>query len=138
LRGRRRRIDPVLPYDVEPDIAEVRIAIVAMSSPTAGAQIHFNVSGARSIRADLQHGPAKIRPAFQVGESRMKHPHAFPGHGFKFAAPETLVLPDCLDEPLGREPFIAQTVFAANTGPPLGVKIIGKSSHAPLLLEFWR
>jgi hypothetical protein len=56
----------------------------------------------------------------------MKYAYAFSGESFEFAAPEPLVLPNGLDEPFGREPFIAQTIFGANTVPPLGVKIIGE------------
>jgi hypothetical protein len=111
---------------------------MAMGAPASGTQVHFHIPGAWSIRANLQHGSPEIGPAFHAGETRMKHAHAFSGNGFEFGAAEPLVLPDCLDEPFGRKPFVAQTVFGADTGPPLGVDIIGELNQALLLLEFWR
>jgi hypothetical protein len=68
----------------------------------------------------------------------MKYAHALSRNGLEFGAPEPLVLPNRLDETFRREPFIAQTVFGENARPPLGVKIVGEFSQAPLLLEFWR
>jgi hypothetical protein len=122
---------------VKQDIVEIWIAIVAMGAPTAGTQVHFDIAGARGIRANLKDGPAKIGPAFQVGEARMEHADVLAGDGSQFAALEPLVLPDGLDEPFRRETFVAQTVLAANAGPPPGIKVMGKWSQTLLLLEFW-
>jgi hypothetical protein len=86
----------------------------------------------------LQNRPAKIRPAFEVGEAGMKHPHALPAGGFQFAAPQALVLPDGLDQPLSGELFIAQKNFAAGLRAPAGIKIFGGCRQAAMLLEFCR
>ena len=134
----RLAVADVIPDDVEPDVVKIWIAIVAVGAPVARAQVHFNISRAWGVGPDLQDGSAKIRSAFQVGEARMKHAHAFAGNGFEFASAKPLVLPDGLDEPFRREPFVAQTVFGANACPPLGVKVVGEFNQAPLLLEFWR
>ena len=129
---------PFLPNDMEHDIVEIRIAIMAMGAPAAGAQIHFNVSGTRGIRADLQDGPSKIRAAFQAGEARMKHPHAFSGNGFEFSRAGAAGAARWPARAVRAETARRANNFGADTGPPFGVKVIGKLSQAPLLLEFWR
>ena len=129
-------IAAVFPNDVEQDLLKIWIAIVAVGAPAASAQVYFNVPGARGIRADLQHCPAKVRAAFQVGEARMKHAHAFAGNGFEFAALEPLMLPDGLDEPFRRKPLIAQTIFRAVTRPPMGIKVVGELNQADCFWNF--
>jgi hypothetical protein len=114
----------VLPDNVKQDVAEIGVAMVAVGAPAAGAQIHFNVSGAWGIGADLQDRAAKIWSAFEVGKTRVKHAHRLSGKRPEFGAPQPLVLPNGLDKPFGREPLVAQAVFGADAGPPLGVKII--------------
>ena len=112
--------------------------MVTVGAPAAGAQVHFNISGAWGLGADLQDRAAKIRTAFKVGKTRVKNANALPGERLEFGAPKPLVQPNGLDQPFGREALVAQAVFGADAGPPLGINIIGKWNQALLLLEFWR
>lgn len=72
----------IIPDDVKENVAKIGISIVAVGAPAAGAQIHFNVSGAWGLGSDLQDCPAKIRAAFEVGKTGVKNTHAFSGNGF--------------------------------------------------------
>jgi hypothetical protein len=108
---------------MEQDVLEIRIAVMAVGAPAGGAQINFHVATAGRVTADLQNGPAKIRPSLEVRKPGMNDPNAFSRRGFQFAPPQPLVLPNSLDQPLGGELFIVQKILAAGAGAPLGVEI---------------
>ena len=74
-----------------------RITVVAVRPPAAGAKIHFHIAGAWRVVADLHHGTAKIRPAFDTAKTRMKQAHALTVQGRQLFAPQALVLPDGLE-----------------------------------------
>ena len=102
----------LVPDDVENDIFEIWISVVAVRVPAAGAQINFHVAGARRVIADLQNGAAKIRPALGAGKAGMKNADDSPVGGFERVALEALMLPDGLQQAFGR-----RTVSSRNTSP---------------------
>ena len=76
----------LLPDDVQDDILEIRIAVMAVRMPAVAAQINFHVAGARRFTADLDDGAAKIRPALDAGETGMKHADDLPVQSFQLVA----------------------------------------------------
>jgi hypothetical protein len=123
---------------MQQNIFKIRVPVMPVGPPAIRAQIHFHVSGAGRVIANLQDRAAEIRPALQVGKARMKNPDARAPGRLQLVAPQPLVLPDGLDQPLGRKRFIPQKTFAAAVNAPLGVKILRWRLQAPLLLEFCR
>ena len=104
----------VFPDDVQHDILESRIAVVAVRVPAAGAQINFHVAGARRVVADLNDRAAKIRPAFGAGEAGMKNADGLSVGGFELVAAQALMLPDGLEQTFGRRIiFVAQDIRRA-------------------------
>ena len=73
----------LLPDDVQDDIFETRIAVVAVRVPAVAAQVNFHVAGARRFTAYLDDGAAKIRPALDAGETGMKHTDDLPVQSFQ-------------------------------------------------------
>jgi len=115
-------------------LSERGIAIVTMSSPTARAQVHFDVTGMRAILPELHHGPAKIRPAFNIVKSRVKNTNGHSVQSLKLIAKQSLVLPNRLEQPLGRrDSVLMQERHHAALHAPLSVKIIEHSQHQILL-----
>ena len=99
---------------------------MAVRMPAVAAQINFHVAGARRFAADLDDGAAKIRPAFGAGETGMQHADIFPIRSFQLVAPEPLMPPDGLKQPLGGEAvFVAQHVRGAALVAPDGVEVFG-------------
>ena len=66
-----------VPDDVEHDIVERRIAVVAMRAPAARPQVHLHVAEHGGGVAELQDRAAKIRPALDAGKTGVKHAHGF-------------------------------------------------------------
>lgn len=62
---------------MEQNILEIRIAVVAMSTPAGGSQINFNVPGTGCLAANLQNGAPKIRPTFNTDKAGMKNTDTF-------------------------------------------------------------
>jgi hypothetical protein len=77
-------------------IPESRVAVVAMSSPPAGAQVHFDIPLARGRVVKLDERLAEIRAAFQIVKTRMKNAHHLTVQGFKLFAEQALMQPDGL------------------------------------------
>ena len=75
---------------------------MAMSAPAAGSQIHFDIAAARRILTYLNHRIAKIRTAFKIVESGMKHAQRLGIQGLKLIAPQSLVKPNGLKQPFRR------------------------------------
>ena len=50
-----------------------RVAVVAVRAPTAGPQVHFDISAARRTIAHLHERAAKVRPALEAAKARMKN-----------------------------------------------------------------
>ena len=112
------------PDDVQDDIFEIRIAVVAVRVPAVAAQINFHVAGARRFAADLDDRAAKIRPALGAGKTGMQHADGFPVRSFQLVAPQPLMPPDGLEQPLGgKAVFVVQNIRGAALVAPDGVKI---------------
>jgi hypothetical protein len=123
------------PNDVQDDVFEIRIAVVAVRVPAVAAQINFHVTGARRFTANLDDGAAKIRPAFGADETGMQHADSFPIRSFQLVAPQPLMPPDGLEQTLGgKAVFVAQNVRGTALFAPDGVKIFGGRIHQELLL----
>ena len=108
---------------------------MAVGAPAAGAQINFHVAGARRVIADLNDRAAKIRPAFDADEAGMKNADGFSVGGLEPVAPQPLVPPDGLEQPLGGGIFVAQNIPRPGARAPVGVKIFGRRKHCGLLLR---
>ena len=111
------------PNDVQDDILKRGIPVVAVGAPTAGPEVNFHVTRTRRIVADLHERIAKIRPALDVGKTGMKHADAPPVQCHKLVAPQSLMLPDDLQQALrGRVRVVAQEGRDTAPDPPLRVK----------------
>jgi hypothetical protein len=114
-----------VPDNVEDYILKSGVAVVAVGAPTAGANVHFHVADARAFAADLYHRAAKIRAAFGAAESRMKDAHGLAVQSLELVALQALVLPDGLQQALGRRAaVVAEKGHRSATHAPLGVKMI--------------
>ncbi len=90
------------PDDVQNDVLEMFVPVMAMRPPAAGTQVNFHVTRTRRFVTDLQNGAGEIRPAFDADKSGMKDADGSSIGGFELVAAETLVLPDGLEQALGR------------------------------------
>jgi hypothetical protein len=94
------------------DVAERRIAVVAVTAPGARMQVHLDVAGARDFVAQLDDRAAEIRPSLAIPESRMKNAHGLSVQGGQRLGSDTLVPPDLLEEPFAGHSvlrFVKQT-----------------------------
>jgi len=122
-----------IPDNVEQDIFKTRVAVVAVRAPAVAVQVNFHVAGTRRSVADLDDGAAKIRAAFGAGEPGMEHADGFPVRCLQLVAPQPLMPPDGLEQPLGGPfSFIAQDAGDATPGAPAGIKIFGRCKHRKL------
>ena len=87
---------------MEHHIAERGILVVPVSTPAAGSQVHFHVADHGCGFAELQNGAAEIRPALDVGKTRVKHANALAVQGLKLVAAQPLLLPDGLEQSFRR------------------------------------
>jgi hypothetical protein len=151
VQFRQRRVQPVvqchhrdacvrravsLPDHVQHHFLERGIAVVPVRAPAGGAQVHFHVALARRLAVNLHHRAAEIRAGVVIFETRMKHPGLSTVQCNELVAPQTLPLPDDLQQLLRRERFmlLPQRLTRAGAGAPAGVEIGGKNGHRPLLL----
>jgi hypothetical protein len=61
-----------VPDDLEDDVAEGGIAVVAVVAPTGGAEVNFDVAGAGQFAFDLDESAAEIGSGFMIFEAGMK------------------------------------------------------------------
>ena len=121
----------LLPDDVQDDIFETRIEVVAVRMPAVAAQINLHVAGARRFAAGLDDRAAKIRPAFSTDETGMQHADDLAVRSFQLVAPQPLMPPDGLEQTLGgKTVFVAQNVRGAAAVAPDGVKIFCAGIHS--------
>jgi len=123
------------PDDVQDDILEIWITVVAVRAPVVAAQIHLHVAGARRFGADLNDGAAKIRPALGVRKAGMQHADRPAIQRLQLVAPQPLVHPDGLEQAFGgKTVFVAQDIRSAIPGAPIGVEIFNGRVQTKLLL----
>jgi hypothetical protein len=87
---------------MQDDVLEGGVAIMAVGMPAAGTEVHFHVAGPWRLVADLHNRAAKIRSALHAAETGMKDTDRFTVQGLELFAEQALVLPDGLQEALGR------------------------------------
>ena len=93
-------------------------------------KVNLHVPGARRLAFDLHHSLAEIRPGFVVPETRMQHPHRPPVGGAQLVAPQTLVMPDGLKQPLGRQAgLFVQSENVAASVAPLRIETVASGCH---------
>ena len=119
-----------LPNDVQDDIFEVHIAVVAVCAPAIGAQINFHVAGTRRTVANLNDCILKIRPAFGADKTGMKNTNGFSIRSFEPVTAQVLMLPNGLEQALGWQLVcIMQTSCLAGRNSPGGIKIFKYRRH---------
>lgn len=123
------------PDDVEDHALERDVAMMAVSLPAAGMNVHLHVPGTGWILAELDDGVVKIGSAFERGEARMKNPDRTTVQTPESIAEEALMLPNGLEEPFGgRIGLIVEERDDAAFQPPLGVEVVRKRQH---LVQFF-
>ncbi len=100
--GRAGRGLLALPDDVQDDVLERGVAVMAVGLPTAGAQVNLDVAGAGRGIAELDEGVAEVGAAFEVVEAGVKDADGVAIEGEKLVAEHALMLPDRLEEALRR------------------------------------
>jgi hypothetical protein len=114
-----------LPDDVQQDVFKSGVAVMAVTAPAAGLQVHLDIALSRRFVTELQNRSAEIRPAFQIMEAGMKNPDRLTVQGFQLIAQNTLVLPNSLEQALGRSlSVLAQDQDQTGLDTPLRVKVV--------------
>src|SRR5687767_14625762 len=90
------------PQDMQYYLLVGGVGFVTVATPAAGLQIDFYVADQRGRVADLNDGAAKIRARFLVPEPGMNDAQALAVDGFEVVAEEALVMPNLLEQALGR------------------------------------
>jgi hypothetical protein len=125
-----------VPDEVQDHVFKCGIAVVAMGAPTVRVQVHFHVAGAGRGAAELHDRATKIRAAFATEKTRMKNSHGLAVQRSQLMAEEPLVLPDRLQQALGRNVVaFAQGADATVAQPPLRIETGRITGHLPLLLR---
>jgi hypothetical protein len=116
---------------MQDDARKFRVVLVMMRLPILREQINLDIARLRFVRAKLQNGPAKIRTGAVIPKAGMKHSHLLAIDGAEILAPETLVMPDTLQEAFGRMRGIAfaQERPCLLLRAPLCVKVRPESGH---------
>lgn len=126
----------IVPNDVQQDVLESRIAVVAVGVPAAGAQVNFHIAGTGRSVADLKDRAAKIRPAFNADKTGVQNPDGFSIGGLEPFALQPLVAPDGLEQALRRRMiFVVEDRHRATARAPVGVNIFKRRKHCGLLLR---
>jgi hypothetical protein len=112
---------------MENHVFEIRIPIMAMATPAAGANVHFHIALLRRIVAKAKQRIAKIRSALRAAKTRMKHEQPLTVQGSQLIATQTLMLPDGLKQAFRRNTVvIAQDSGRAAALTAAGVEVGGK------------
>jgi hypothetical protein len=99
--------------------------------PAAAADVHFHVARHRRVAIELHHRTAKVRSALMAPETGMKNPDGLSVQHFQMAALQPLMLPDGLEQPLGRRSaVVVQRPGDAPLRPPLRVEIVREKEHS--------
>ena len=125
------------PDHMQNDVLECGILVVPMRSPTVRAKVDFHITGGRWLVPDLNDRCPKVRPTLQIAEPGMKHPHALPVQRLELGALKTLMLPDGLEQSLGRQiGCVPQTHRLSLARTPIGIEAGGGKGHLGLLLRW--
>jgi hypothetical protein len=101
-----------------------------MRVPAVQLQIHFNVARQGWGAAKLNDCTMKIRSAFSIQKTGMQNANGPTIECFQSIAPQTLMLPDGLEQRFGRN-FVgfAEQQNASAVQSPLRVGIVGNRKH---------
>src|SRR3954465_11245677 len=91
---------------------------MAMVAPARGAHVDLYIPFAGRIVAEAQQSIPKIGARFMVPEARMENLNRTAVGGLEIFAKNTLMEPDCLQEPLGRG-----RQFVAELGEPVAAPL---------------
>lgn len=108
-----------------------------VSAPIAHLKINFDIPADRRSVANSHHGTTKIRSRFPIPKTWMEHPDGTTIRGLELISPNSLVVPDGLNETLGWNIARGFPEFRRpqTRGSPLGVAIGNKQAHWPLLFR---
>ena len=134
-RGARHR-PLAFPHDVQNDLLEGRVPIMAVGAPPARTQVHLHVARLRGRVPKLNAGAPKIGSALDTLKTRMKHPHGLIVEGSHPVAEQTLVLPDRLKQALRRRvPALVQNRDDPVAHAPLGIEAGQDWKHRARILR---
>jgi hypothetical protein len=110
---------------MQQDVSKSGVAVMTVTAPAAGLQVHLDITLSRRFVAELQNRSAEIGPAFQIMEAGMKNPDRLAVQGFKLIAQNPLVFPNGLEQALGRRfGVLAQNQHQPGLDTPLRVKVV--------------
>src|SRR6185436_19613511 len=113
------------PDNVEDDILISGVLVVPMRVPAVGREVHFHVPVARQAISELDNRVAKIGPGLMVPKTGMQHTDGLTVRGDEPIAPQSLVMPDQLENLFGEWGAIGT----------LGQSVSGPILRAPPLVE---
>jgi hypothetical protein len=127
------RFGPIDPNHMQNDVRESRVVVVMVRLPIRPGQIDFDVARADFLPANLHHRAAKVRSGFVIPKTGMQDAHWTAIDGLQLIASQSLMVPDRLQEALGRIMAIAlaQKKPLLILLPPFGVQTWSKTGHAP-------
>ena len=124
-----------LPDDVQDDVLEGGVTVMAVGAPAAGTEINLDVAGLGRVVAKLDERAAEIGAALHAAETGMKDADGLTVQGLKLFAEQALVLPDGLQEAFGRRvPVVAQDGDDPATDAPLGIEAGQDRRHRGIVL----
>ena len=115
---------------MEPDIFEIWIPVMPVGFPAGQLQINFHITRHRRLGVELNDRVAKIWAGAVIPEAGMQHTHGAAVGEFQLLAQEALVMPDVLQQRLGREIVLAQDAERAKRRAPLRIEISQRGGHA--------
>ena len=74
------------PHDVQDDVLEGGVTVVAVGTPAAGTEVNFDVASLRRAIAGLHDGAAEIGAALDAAKTRMKDTDGLSVQGLKLIA----------------------------------------------------
>jgi hypothetical protein len=87
---------------MQQDMAIGGVLVVAVGLPMNGQEIDFDIAGRGRVIGKLEHGLAEVRTGLAVAKAGMKNAHGSAVQRQQLIAPETLMLPDGVEEAFGR------------------------------------
>ena len=81
-------------------------------------QIDFHIAAHGRFTCELPHRVAKIRPGTVIPEARMQHAQRAAVREFQFVPQQALVMPDVLQQRLGRKVVLTQDAEGTERGAP--------------------
>jgi hypothetical protein len=93
---------------VQENLFVIRILLVAVSPPTGGSEIDFDISGLWCIIPELNDSSAEVRSRLLNPKDRMQNSQRFSVRRFQSIAQNALVEPNYLQQLLGRRGILVK------------------------------